>query len=121
MSRRPSYPVDRLDYELPAELITESDAAVCYVLESGGLADLLALERACAKHGLPSPTESFEFCGERISRRYVVLRRLEGLLVRRRAPSGSRRLRHLVDAAHGKDEQLLLIPVAIYWGRSPDK
>ena len=46
--------------EIPAELITDTDAAVCYVLETGGLADVLALEHACAKHGLPSPTDAFE-------------------------------------------------------------
>ena len=107
--------------ELPAELITDGDPAVCYVLESGGLADLLALERACAVHGMPSPTETFQFCGERMSRRFIVLRPLQGFFVRRPSPAGSVRLRQLVDAAHGQDEELLLIPVAIYWGRSPDK
>src|SRR5210317_562023 len=79
--------------EAPAELITKSDAAVCYVLESGGLADLLALERSCALHGLPSPTASFEFCGQRFSRRFVVLRPLKGVFVRRPVPGGSWRLR----------------------------
>ena len=39
--------------ESPATLITDSSAAVCYVLETGGLADVLALERACAEHGMP--------------------------------------------------------------------
>jgi len=107
--------------ELPAELFADADAAVCYVLESGGLADLLALEHACAQHGLPSPTESFKFCGERFSQRFIVLRPLQGFLVRRPSPAGSSRLRHLVDAGHGHDEELLLIPVAIYWGRSPQK
>jgi glycerol-3-phosphate O-acyltransferase len=105
----------------PAELIAANGAAVCYVLESGGLADLLALERACAQHGLPSPTESFQFCGQRMSRRFVVLRPLQGLIFRRRVPTGSRRLKQLVEAAEGNGENLLLVPVAIYWGRSPDK
>jgi glycerol-3-phosphate O-acyltransferase len=107
--------------ETPAELITDSGAAICYVLESGGLADLLALERTCALHGLPSPTESFEFCGKRFSRRFVVLRPLTGFLFRRPVAGGSRRLRSLVEAAEDSCEDLLLIPVAIYWGRSPDK
>jgi len=107
--------------EVPAELITDSDAAICYVLETGGLADLLALERSCALHGLPSPSESFEFCGKRFSRRFVVLRPLSGIVFRRPAATGSRRLRSLVEAAEGSCEDLLLIPVAIYWGRSPDK
>ena len=107
--------------ESPSELFTDGDAAVCYVLESGGLADVLALERACEQHELPPPRESFRFCGERFSRRYVVLRPMDGIIFRRPSPSGSRRLQRLVEAARGRDEELLLIPVAIYWGRSPDK
>ncbi len=58
--------------EMPSEYITDSDAEVCYVLESGGLADVLALERACAMHGMPSPTDAIEFCGNRERRRFVV-------------------------------------------------
>ncbi|HSG59120.1 MAG TPA: glycerol-3-phosphate 1-O-acyltransferase PlsB [Woeseiaceae bacterium] len=107
--------------ESPAELITGNDAAVIYVLESGGLADLLTLERACQRHGLPSPNESFEFCGKRYSHRFVVLRPVVGLFFRRRSPGGSRRLRQLVDKATRNRKELLLVPVAIYWGRSPDK
>ena len=52
--------------ESPAELIADSNACICYVLESGGLADLLALERACRLSGLPSPHESLEFGGRAI-------------------------------------------------------
>jgi glycerol-3-phosphate O-acyltransferase len=107
--------------EMPAELIEDAHAEICYVLESGGLADLLALERACAKNGLPSPTESFEYCGKRFSKRYVVLRPLSGFFVRRPDPRGSRGLRNLVEVADTSQADLLLIPVAIYWGRSPDK
>jgi glycerol-3-phosphate O-acyltransferase len=107
--------------EIPAEYITDSKAAVCYVLETGGLADVLALERACAKNGMPSPTESFEFCGVRESRRFVVLRRLNGFWARRPSTVGSRRLQRLINGADQCEQELLLIPVAIYWGRSPEK
>ncbi|MDJ0794514.1 MAG: glycerol-3-phosphate 1-O-acyltransferase PlsB [Woeseiaceae bacterium] len=107
--------------EAPAEYITDTEAEVCYVLESGGLADVLALERACAKHGMPSPTEAFEFCGNREYRRFVVLRRVEGFFFRRPRKTGSLRLKRLVEASKNGDQELLLIPVAIYWGRSPDK
>lgn len=105
----------------PALIIADSDAAVCYVLETGGLADVLALERACAEHGMPSPTEPFEFCGIRESKRFVVMRRLKGVFVQRPSTSGSSRLRRLVEAVGQGEQELLLIPVAIYWGRSPDK
>ena len=107
--------------EAPFELITSPDAAVCYVLETGGLADMLALERACEQHGMPSPSESFDCCGRRESRRVVVMRRTQGFMIRRPAPQGSPRLRRLVAAADAKQQELLLIPVAIYWGRSPQK
>ena len=107
--------------DTPAELVTDKNAAICYVLETGGLADILALERACANHGLPSPTEPFEFCGEREPKRYIVLRRMQGFFARRPRPSGSKRLRRLVEAAEQGKQDLLLIPVAIYWGRSPDR
>jgi len=82
---------------------------------------LLALERACATHGMPSPTEPFEFCGNREYRRFIALRRLEGFFYRRPRKTGSQRLRRLVEAAENGDQELLLVPVAIYWGRSPEK
>ena len=107
--------------EAPSELYADGDAEICYVLENGGLADVLALERACAQHGLPSPRESFEFCGQRFSRRLVVLRPRKGFIFRRPSASGSRRLRSLVEAGEGSVEDLQLVPVAIYWGRSPER
>lgn len=107
--------------EAPAELISDGNAAVCYVLESGGLADRLALARACRLHKLPSPDDSLECCGERFSQRFVVLRPQTGFIVRRHRTEGSRRLRKMVETAEKTRNELLLIPVAIYWGRSPDK
>lgn len=107
--------------ETPAELYADADAEICYVLETGGLADVLALERECARHGLPAPRESFEFCGKRFSKRLVVLRPRTGLLFRRPKAHGSARLRSLVEAGEGSAQDLQLVPVAIYWGRSPDR
>lgn len=107
--------------EAPAELVANPDVAVCYVLETGGLADLLALERACGLHGLPSPTGSLEFCGQREARRVIILRRMRGIFIRRPSTKGSQRLQRLVEVASRDGQELLLIPVAIYWGRSPDK
>ena len=107
--------------EVPSELIADPDAAICYVLETGGLVDLLALEKACATHGLPSPTSRFDFCGVEDNKRVIVLRRMRGLFFRRPRKTGSQRLRRLVEAAEKGDQELLLIPVAIYWGRSPEK
>ncbi|HET6629282.1 MAG TPA: glycerol-3-phosphate 1-O-acyltransferase PlsB [Woeseiaceae bacterium] len=104
----------------PAALLDASEAPVCYVLETGGLADTIALDNACRKHGLPLPRETLRIAGMH-EPRLVVLRRLRGFLLRRRQ-NGSMRLKRLVEvsvAAGGRE--LLLVPVAIYWGRSPDK
>lgn len=105
----------------PAELLAGSDAPVCYVLETGGLADTITLERICRQHGLPRPTDSIEFCGTR-ERRIIVLKRMRGFIFRRRSPQGSMRLQRLVKASiEAGGKELLLIPVGIYWGRSPKK
>jgi len=106
----------------PANYLPDDDAEVCYVLETGGLADTLALERICRMHGMPSPAASFRYGDIREHRRVIIMRRMSGLIFRRKRMTGSMRLKRLVDASpNANDKELLLIPVAIYWGRSPQK
>jgi glycerol-3-phosphate O-acyltransferase len=106
----------------PAELIAGSDAPVCYVLETGGLADTLALERLCSIHGMPSPTQGLDFFENSETHRIVVLKRKRGFFLRRWDTSGSKRLKRLVEASVAAGgEELLLVPVGIYWGRFPQK
>lgn len=106
----------------PAKMFAGSGAPICYVLETGGLADTLALERLCRLHELPSPTSSLDFCGLSESNRIVVLRRMRGVFFRRKRAQGSQRLDRLVQASvEAGGEELLLIPVGIYWGRAPKK
>jgi glycerol-3-phosphate O-acyltransferase len=108
--------------ESPGDLLPDPNVPVCYVLETGGLADTLALERLCRIHGLPSPTGSLSFAGINERRRTVVIRPMKGFLFRRRRAQGSTRLDRIVKAGiEASNEKLLLIPVAIYWGRSRDK
>ena len=108
--------------EDPSDIMGRSDAAICYVLETGGLADTLALERICELHNLPAPSASLEYSGANENRRTVVLRRMRGFIFRKPSSVGSQRLQRLVEAGlTNDDEDLLLVPVAIYWGRSPDK
>jgi glycerol-3-phosphate O-acyltransferase len=105
----------------PAELLAHSTGPVCFVLETGGLADTLALERACEKYGLPSPSQALKF-GNAREPSLIVLRRMQGFLLQRRRAQHSLRLRRLVDASIAAGgAELQLVPVAIYWGRSPEK
>jgi glycerol-3-phosphate O-acyltransferase len=108
--------------EDPAELFPATGHPVCYVLESGGLADVLALERLCRLHGLPIPTQVLEFGETSESGRVIVLKRMHGFLFRRRKANGSRRLQRLVESSIREGgRELLLVPVGIYWGRAPKK
>jgi glycerol-3-phosphate O-acyltransferase len=50
-----------------------------------------------------------------------VLRHMEGFFFRRPSKTGSRRLRRLIEAAEREQQELLLVPVGIYWGRAPRK
>ena len=111
-------------------LAADPAVRVCYVLETGGLADTLALEAACDRLELPRPTDDLEYASESLGRSMVVLRRLSGWLFRRRSRSQSRRLTRLVDqAVAARDASsatidalpIFLVPVGIYWGRSPGK
>ncbi len=104
----------------PPALLCDAKGPVCYVLETGGLADTLALDNACRKFGLPSPREPLEIDGVR-QPSLLVLRRMQGWILRRRE-KGSQPLKRLVEASIATGARdLQLVPVAIYWGRSPDK
>lgn len=104
----------------PSALLAGANEPVCYVLETGGLADTLALANACRKYGLPSPRDPLVY-GTSREPSLIVLRRLRGFILRRRQ-KGSMRLKRLVEASTAAEgRELLLVPVAIYWGRSPDK
>ena len=103
---------------------------VCYVLEDYGLSNALILERACREAGLPSPL--LPLPGDPLGRKraYVALSRrnagstLDALAPGKRPPkkTHSESLARLLDA-HRDDPALdvLLVPVSIFVGRSPDK
>ena len=120
MGAGPSAPLPA-STSMPAELLAHAEGPLCYVLETGGLADTLALERITRLHGLPSPTETVHV-GTLREPRLIVLRRAEGVLFRRPKRRRSTRLKRLVEAVvEAGGGEVLLVPVAIYWGRSPDK
>jgi len=92
---------------------------VCYVLEMHGVADLVVLEKVCAAHGLPPPSQALkaplpdtsvlflerfaDFWGDRVDRRI------------------SASLRQLVRATSLEPElDVELIPVSVFWGRAPE-
>jgi glycerol-3-phosphate O-acyltransferase len=93
---------------------------ICYVLEVTGIADFIVLEKVCALHGLPEPLQALKpplppfsalfldrrvgFWGDRIDHRI------------------SEPMRRLVAAAAAdRTLDVDVIPVSVFWGRTPDK
>jgi glycerol-3-phosphate O-acyltransferase len=83
---------------------------LCYVLENESRTDFAVLDNACAALGIPKPEQCFA-----LVRQGVFL----GARRRRHAP---RRLVQLAEiAARERSFDIDLIPVAIYFGRAPEK
>ena len=97
------------------------DKPVCYVLERHSRTDLAVLENACARFNLPRPHNRLG-AGLRDLRSFFYLSRARGIWdqrIDRRAPP---QLQEMI-AAVAADPQLDvdLVPVAVYWGRAPQK
>jgi glycerol-3-phosphate O-acyltransferase len=109
-----------LPEDIPARL-QSSGAAVCYVLERRSVVDLALLQRACVRLKLPRPRkrllgESFDL------RSYVYLSRPRGFWderLDRRPPPQLEQMLAALDADPSVD--IDLVPVAVYWGRAPQR
>ena len=109
----------------PEDLALQLAAApspVCYVLERDRTADRVILQRACAKARLPRPAKRLLPPGVRDNHSVIALnRRVRGWrtrLDRRPPPLLLGMLRQLkADPAF----DITLVPVAVYWGRAPQK
>lgn len=91
-----------------------------YVLEHDSLADLLVLDRQCQKHGLPSVLERLTD-GEMQGRRpLLAVRDHKPLFGKAEDELANNLERLLVQLDDDADEDFLLLPVALYWGRAAD-
>ena len=89
---------------------------ICYVLEHPGMGDMAVLEQECIRHGLPRPSAGLALDTGKEWRAVAFLR-----ASRSRTPKPGRleRLAQAVQAGHAKE--VVIVPVSIYWGRSPEK
>jgi len=109
---------------LPLQLqgLLNPDLPVLYVLESGGLADRAALNIICQQHGLPTPSNALKYGTASESSSVDVLKRRRGVIFRRHRLVKSQRLSRLLETrVADKPGELQIVPVAVYWGRAPDK
>lgn len=99
--------------------LTAQAGAVCYVIETHGIADSVAVQQACAKAKLPLRAVTDSGLG---AFPLLALERRRGLMgnrIDRRIPDALRRVLH---AAKSQPElNVLLVPVSVFWGRAPGK
>jgi glycerol-3-phosphate O-acyltransferase len=105
-----------------AERLRGRGRRVVYVLEQRSLTDLVALQIACWKLGLPSPTRRFAIGSVREPRPVVALQRTRGWGVSRIDARMPERLRRIVTAAVvAQDFEIDFLPVSVFWGRAPGR
>mgnify|MGYP000538382078 CR=1 FL=1 len=105
------------------DLELERGKPLVFVIDSYALSDLLILDRACEKLGLPQPLWPLRLKSGTDPRSYLALRRRKGLIIRRsEVRSHSDTLKRLVgNVCEGNEEDIHLVPVTVLIGRAPDK
>jgi glycerol-3-phosphate O-acyltransferase len=109
-----------LPEDIPARLQSRT-AAVCYLLERRSVTDLAILQRACVRLKLPRPRKRL-IGGSPDLRSYFYLSRPRGFWderLDRRPPPQLEQMLEALDADSNFDIEL--VPVAVYWGRAPQR
>ena len=109
-----------LPEDIPTRLQSRA-AAVCYLLERRSITDLAILQRACVRLKLPRPRKRL-LGGSSDLRSYFYLSRPRGFWderLDRRPPPQLDEMLAALDADPNLDIQL--VPVAVYWGRAPQR
>ncbi len=103
-----------------AERLRGRGRRVLYVLERQSLTDLIALGLVCHSLGLPPPARRFALGAAREPRAALFLERRRGWLRKRADRRIPARLLRLVGAALAAgDCEVDLVPVSVFWGRTP--
>ena len=109
---------------LPAslqELGIDIDKPILYMIEEEGFANLMLLDKYTRENGLPRPVAGIDWNGHKLST-HDYIRRFDGLLQRpskQAVPPMISLLSENLGVALEQDLQV--VPVSIFWGRSPDK
>ena len=95
---------------------------VCYVLQYSSLSSRLVLEQEVLRAGLPGAESSLPVKNGPNHSFFFLYRRIGGLFRRRQTPVPTGEFRALV--RHGlehPEQDVQIVPVSLFWGRSPDK
>src|SRR5688572_16556307 len=104
-----------------ASNLQRGDRAICYVLERRDVTDLAVLQNACVRHKLPRPQKRLTKESRELKSCFYLTRSRgfwDGRIDRRPPPELVQMVRTL--RLH-PDLDVDLVPVAVYWGRAPQK
>ena len=97
-------------------LVSLGDGPVCFVLERQGLTESAVLDQVCLRAERDPPSRGIQVPGLRESSATVFLRRPG-----RRPPDLSRLDRIVRAVGNGQPDDIRIVPVTVFWGRSPEK
>ncbi|MBZ2167327.1 glycerol-3-phosphate 1-O-acyltransferase PlsB [Marinobacter sp. F4216] len=100
----------------------DPEKPVCYVLPTSSLSSRLVLEHEVIRSGLPGATEALPVKNGPAHSFFFLYERPGGLIRRRPTPTTTPEFEALIQygLAH-PDEDVQIVPVSLFWGRSPDK
>ncbi|MDD7805336.1 MAG: glycerol-3-phosphate 1-O-acyltransferase PlsB [Endozoicomonas sp. (ex Botrylloides leachii)] len=100
----------------------DPEKPVCYVFRNRSFSDLLILENECIKAKLPRPHQSILTSSTKENYSFFYLSQQEGFIFQRERPKSLTTLESLLAYVEkATDRDIQLVPVSIFWGRSPDK
>jgi glycerol-3-phosphate O-acyltransferase len=105
-----------------AQRLTASPLPVCYVIERRSVLDLAALQMLCKRANLPRPARRLLGEGRGAVRSFFAVYRTRSFWdgrIDRRPPEELQRLLERLQREPAFD--VSLVPVAVYWGRAPQK
>lgn len=92
-----------------------------YVMDSRSLSDLIVVDLVCDRLGMPGPLEPIEYSGHTEDRRFFFLNRSAGGWFRKDTmQTYSKRMVRILSNVE-EDCAASLLPVAVFWGRAPQK
>lgn len=111
------------------DLNLDPNKPVCYVLQYSSLSARLVLENSCLKEGLPSAQSQLKLNDNSVRRSFFFMYERQGNWFRKRqTPTVTNRLKQIVSTVaknnqsnEAKDLDVQLVPVTLFWGRSPEK
>jgi glycerol-3-phosphate O-acyltransferase len=111
------------------QLELDPEKPVCYVLQYSSLSARLVLEHACIKSNLPSAQANLKVGNNTVRRSFFFLYERQGnWFKKRQTPMVTGRLKQIVNDIATQNEadnathlDVQLVPVTLFWGRSPEK